>query len=196
MKESNLFNMIGLGWLDPAYIVIFILVLFIVLLILQILQMSKYNKLKEEYEKFMKGKDGKSLEDQFGNLFTDISELKSSSRKARRDIDSLLDNIENCYQKMGLVKYDAFHEMGGRLSFALCMLDKNDNGYLVNSVHSNNGCYTYTKEIVGGDCAIDLGTEEKEALTQAVSLSNTKRHQDKVIKEASQRVGKAGDRNA
>ena len=196
MKDSNLFNMIGLGWLDPAYIVIFILVLFIVLLILQILQMSKYNKLKEEYEKFMEGKDGKSLEDQFGNLFTDISELKSSSRKARRDIDSLLDNIENCYQKMGLVKYDAFHEMGGRLSFALCMLDKNDNGYLVNSVHSNNGCYTYTKEIVEGNCAIDLGTEEKEALTQAVSLSDTKRHQDKVIKEASQRVGKAGDRNA
>ena len=97
---------------------------------------------------------------------------------------------------MGLVKYDAFHEMGGRLSFALCMLDKNDNGYLVNSVHSNNGCYTYTKEIVEGRCAIDLGSEEKEALTQAVSMSNEKHHQDKVIREASKRVEMAGKQNA
>ena len=196
MNESKLLNMLGMGWLDPAYIAIFFFLLFVVLLVLQIIQMSKYNKLKEAYDLFMEGNEGKSLEDQFGRLFTDIRELKSSSWKARRDIDSLLSNIESCYQKMGLVKYDAFHEMGGRLSFALCMLDKNDNGYLVNSVHSNNGCYTYTKEIVEGQCAIDLGNEEKEALSQAISLSNEKNHQNMVIREASKRVVKAGKENA
>ncbi len=191
MNQSNILNYLGLGWLDPIYIVIALLVFILVLFILHFVQMARFRKLKEEYERFMEGKDGKSLEDQFNALFTDISDLKTSARRNRRDIDSLLKNIQGCYQKMGLVKYDAFHEMGGKLSFALCMLDKNDNGFIMNSVHSNNGCYTYTKEIVEGKSAIDLGFEEKEALEQAMSLKNTKDYHDKVIKEASLRAERA-----
>ncbi len=191
MNQSVILNYLGLGWLDPFYIVIFLLVLILVLFILHFVQMARFRKLREEYEVFMEGKDGKSLEDQFEALFTDISDLKTAARRDRRDIDSLLRNIKSCYQKMGLVKYDAFHEMGGKLSFALCMLDKDDNGYLMNSVHSNNGCYTYTKEIVDGKSAIDLGFEEKEALEQAVTLQNSKDHHDRVIKEASLRAERA-----
>ncbi|MBQ9549180.1 MAG: DUF4446 family protein [Lachnospiraceae bacterium] len=191
MNQSNILNYLGLGWLDPFYIVVFLLVVILVLFILHFVQMARFSRLREEYEKFMEGKDGKSLEDQFEALFTDISDLKTATRRDRRDIDSLLKNIQTCYQKLGLVKYDAFHEMGGKLSFALCMLDKNDNGYIMNSVHSNNGCYTYTKEIVDGKSAIDLGFEEKEALEQAVTLLNSKDHQTKVIKEASLRAERA-----
>ncbi len=194
MNQSYLLNYLGLGWFDPAYLIIFLLLLIVVLFILHFVQGAKIRSLRDEYEKFMAGKDGKSLEDQFGELFTDISDLKTLTRRNRRDIDGLLRNIQGCYQKMGLVKYDAFHEMGGKLSFALCMLDKNDNGYIVNSVHSNNGCYTYTKEIVDGKSAIELGFEEKEALEQAVSLSNSKDHQNKVIREASQRAERAAKR--
>ncbi len=194
MNQSYLLNYLGLGWFDPAYLILFLLLLIVVLFILHFVQGAKIRSLRDEYEKFMAGKDGKSLEDQFGELFTDISDLKTLTRRNRRDIDGLLRNIQGCYQKMGLVKYDAFHEMGGKLSFALCMLDKNDNGYIVNSVHSNNGCYTYTKEIVDGKSAIELGFEEKEALEQAVSLSNSKDHQNKVIREASQRAERAAKR--
>ena len=171
MNSSYIMGFLGLGWLDPAYIWIAFFVLFIIILVLHFVQMRKYSKLQEKYEMFMEGKEGKSLESQFESLFSDISDLKSSSRKARRDIDFLLKTIQSCYQKMGLVKYDAFHEMGGKLSFALCMLDRDDNGYIVNSVHSNNGCYTYTKEIVEGKSAIDLGYEEKEASMRAERAS-------------------------
>ena len=191
MNSSYIMSFLGLDWLDPAYIWIFFFILFIVLLILHFVQMAKFRTLRETYEIFMEGKDGKSLESQFESLFSDISDLKQSSRKNRRDIDYLLKTIQGCYQKVGLIKYDAFHEMGGKLSFALCMLDKDDNGFIMNSVHSNNGCYTYTKEIVDGKSAIDLGAEEKEALEQAVSNSNSKDHHDRVIKEASRRVGQA-----
>ena len=196
MNQSYILNYMGLGWLDPFYIMILLLLLIVVLFVLHFVQRARIRTLNEEYEKFMEGKDGKSLEDQFGDLFTDISDLKTATRRDRRDIDALLKNIQTCYQKMGLVKYDAFHEMGGKLSFALCMLDKNDNGYIVNSVHSNNGCYTYTKEIVEGKSAIELGFEEKEALEQAVSLINSKDHHDKVIREASQRAERAAKRTA
>ena len=64
---------------------------------------------------------------------------------------------------------DAFHEMGGRLSFALCMLDKVNNGYIINVMHSNNGCFAYIKEVVDGKSYIELGDEENQALQQAVA---------------------------
>ena len=76
--------------------------------------------------------------------------------------------MESAYQKMGLVKYDAFNQMGGQLSFCLAMLDENNNGFILNSVHSTEGCYSYTKEIKKGECAIDLGKEETEALALAI----------------------------
>ena len=77
--------------------------------------------------------------------------------------------LETTYQKMGLVKYDAFHQMGGKLSFSLALLNENNDGFIINSVHSTEGCYSYTKEIEAGICSITLGKEESEALAQAIN---------------------------
>ena len=77
--------------------------------------------------------------------------------------------MQYTFQKVGIVKYDAFHEMGGKLSFALCMLDKVNNGYIINVMHSNNGCFAYIKEIINGESFIELGDEEANALKQAVA---------------------------
>ena len=71
------------------------------------------------------------------------------------------------FQKVGLVKYDAFQEMGGKLSFSLCLLNEKEDGFLINAMHSREGCYTYIKEIIAGNCVIILSEEEKEALDMA-----------------------------
>ena len=77
-------------------------------------------------------------------------------------------NMERTFQKMGIVKYDAFNTMGGQLSFSLALLDGNDDGFIINSVHSSEGCYSYTKEIKGGTSSITLGQEEQRALDEAI----------------------------
>ena len=66
-----------------------------------------------------------------------------------------------------MVKYDAFQEMGGKFSFSLAMLNEEDDGFVINAVHSREGCYTYIKEIVGGNSIIVLADEEQEALDMA-----------------------------
>ena len=77
------------------------------------------------------------------------------------------------YQKIGVVKYDAFKEMGGKLSFVLVLLNKENTGFLLNSVHSSReGCYTYLKEIIKGESFIELSEDEKKALSQAVNCNN------------------------
>ena len=81
----------------------------------------------------------------------------------------VLDHLDNTYQKVGLVKYDAFNEMGGKLSFSLALLNRKNNGFIINAMHSREGCYTYIKEIIDGNSVIMLAEEEKEALEMALA---------------------------
>ena len=72
------------------------------------------------------------------------------------------------FQKIGMIKYDAFKEMGGNLSFALTLLDENNNGFIINSVHNIQSYYCYAKEVKDGKCNINLSEEEQIALDKAL----------------------------
>ncbi len=165
---SNLLNSIGLGNLDIAYLFIGLIALILVLFILCIVALTKQSKLKKRYEAFMLGKDAKSMEKEITNLFSDMNYLKDAVDKNAKEIRHIYKRLETTYQKLGIVKYDAFKQMGGRLSFSLALLDENNDGFILNSVHSSDGCYSYTKEIKDGSCQITLGEEEQQALDIAM----------------------------
>lgn len=167
ISYSSFFSSIGLGGLDIGYVILGMLIVIIVLIVMLIVQIVKSDKLKKRMDKFMTGKDGMSLEEDIAALFEDNKFLKINADKNKKDIRELFKKQETAYQKMGLVKYDAFNQMGGQLSFSLCLLDENDNGFIINSVHSTEGCYSYTKEIKRGESSISLGEEEAEALAIA-----------------------------
>ena len=128
----------------------------------------KYNRLKTSYSSFMKGKDGKNLEESMLTRFSELDEIAEIAKKNQIDIQDIYKKMKLHYQKIGIVKYDAFHEMGGNLSFALTMLDENDNGWILNAMHSREGCYTYIKEVVKGQSYIELAEEESESLERAI----------------------------
>ena len=150
------------------YGMIILVVLILVLIVLLAVQISKTSKLKKRLDKFVLGKYGASLEQDIAGLYEDNKFLKNSADKNKKDIRTLYKRMENAYQKMGIVKYDAFNQMGGQLSFSLALLDENNNGFIINSVHSTEGCYSYTKEIKNGESSISLGKEEEEALATAI----------------------------
>lgn len=154
--------------IDPLILFLIMFVLIVTLFVMVIVLFTKYNRLNYSYQLFMRGREAQSLEEEIGALFNDISFLKSSTEKNRRDIKKIIDNLRECYQRVGIVKYDAFKEMGGKLSFSIALLNDNQTGFILNSVHSSDGCYVYTKEIVEGECAISLGDEEKKALMLAL----------------------------
>lgn len=167
--NSGILNAMGLGGTDPFIFVIILLILIIVLGVLFVIQLGKYNKLNRKFQAFMTGSDGASLEEKTAALFSDVRRLKEHDLRHKNDIQEITETLYNCYQKIGIVKYDAFREMGGQLSFSIAMLDQKDNGYIINSVHSANGCYVYTKEIENGQSAIELSEEEKDALQKAIN---------------------------
>ena len=168
--NSDFLTMIGLGGVDIGYILVGIAGVLLIFMIILIVLIAKYNKLKKRYDRFMKGKNAASLEENVHGVFEDMKLLKTYVDKNKKDIRILYKNMERTFQKLGIVKYDAFNHMGGQLSFSLALLDENDKGFILNSVHSTEGCYSYTKEIKGGLCDISLGDEEKKALDIAMDL--------------------------
>lgn len=179
---SSIFQYIGLGNIDPAIIFFSLTGFSIILLVLTIILFIKMSKLKKTYEKFMRGKNVRSLESEISGLFEDINFLKESSKKNCDDLKEIDQRLLHSYQKVGIVKYDAFQQMGGKLSFSIALLDDLNNGFIFNSVHSTEGCYTYIKEIVGGESYIPLGDEERESLNKAMNASKQKSF-NKIIEE-------------
>ena len=163
----------GLFKVDTLYVVLGLIGVIVVLLVLYIVNIVKMSNLKKRLNKFMEGKDAKSLEDEVNTKFKEIEDLKASNVKNNSRLDAIEEEMLKVYKKVGIVKYDAFNEMGGKLSFALCCLDKTNNGYVINAMHSREGCYTYIKEIVNGEAYITLGDEEKQALDMAIEQDKT-----------------------
>ena len=154
------------GKIEILIIALFVLV--VVLFILVINANMKYNRLKFSYNSFMKGKDGRTLEDSIFERFEELDNLTEMTIKNRQAIRKINEEMMSNFQKVGIVKYDAFNEMGGKLSFAITLLDGNNSGYIINSMHSREGCYNYIKEIVKGESYIELSEEEAESLDNAI----------------------------
>ena len=150
-----------------AYIILGMAGVILILLILMIVNLVQNRRLKRKYNRFMMGKDCRSLEDNLIRRVNEIEELIASNEKNQRNIEKIARNLNSTYQKLGMVKYDAFHEMGGKLSFSLALLNKENDGFIINAMHSREGCYTYIKEIIKGNSVIPLSEEEREALETA-----------------------------
>ena len=167
--ESSIFDAIGI---DPGIILIFVLGVLLIVLVYMIKISMKMSRFIKKYKMFMRGMDGASLERAFAARFNQIDLLEENSRNHMEEIRKIKEVQNITLNKVAIVKYDAFKEMGGKLSFALAMLDKENNGFVMNAIHSSDGCYTYVKEIVKGESYVVLGEEEKEALRQAVNSHN------------------------
>ena len=163
--ENSLLNNLAF---DPAFLIIGLAVLTLVCMIITLVCFTQYRKLYRRYDIFMRGKDAETLEDTILDLLDETAVLQTSDRESRDQLKSLTRQVRASYQKIGIVKYNAFKGMGGNLSFVIALLDVNNSGFILNSVHSREGCYLYMKDVEKGSTDVLLGAEEKEALEMAL----------------------------
>lgn len=161
-------DILGSMGIDPFYLFFILFVMITVLIVMYAVLYVKYKKINKSFNVFMRGKNGKSLEKVIYKRFEKLDELTEISERNSEEIRNIYKKMEGHYQKVGIVKYDAFHEMGGNLSFALAMLDENNSGWILNAMHSREGCYAYIKEIIKGESYIELAEEEKQCLEKAI----------------------------
>ncbi len=149
-------------------VIIAVCVLCIASLIVAVIAIGRYRDLYRRYDLFMRGKDAESLEELILRQQEDIEELKEAKLTDREAMRVMNRNIRASIQKFGIVHYDAFEGMGGKMSFALALLDYTNTGMIINCMHSREGCFIYVKNVDAGSTYTPLGAEEKEALERAL----------------------------
>ena len=172
-NNSAFLKSIGLGNLDLGILfllTILLLIAVIVLFVIVLRQKSEVSLLQFRIKRLMNGKDADSLENEIAYLIKDHKSLRSVVELNKKDIEALFHHVRSSYQKVGLVKYDAFQQMGGQLSFCLVLLDQDNNGFILNSVHSTEGSYCYSKEVKNGIGDVSFSKEEKEAMDIAMGI--------------------------
>ncbi len=153
---------------DPGILVILLLIAVIVLAVLLVLVLMRQSRMDANYRIFMGGKNAKTLEESFRKQFEEINVVKEQTDVFHTRLTYLEKNLNRSYQKCGIVKYDAFKEMSGQLSFAYALLNDSNTGFVINSIHSREGSYSYIKEIVRGECSLPMSEEEELAVKQAM----------------------------
>ena len=152
---------------DSDYIIIGLAAVVLIMFIIMIINMVQLFKLKKRYKIFMSGKNARNLEKTLIERLDQVDALLDANAANEKNIKILFNKMKFTFQKVGLIKYDAFNEMGGKLSFSLALLNEKNDGFVMNAVHSREGCYTYVKEIIDGNSIIVLSPEEQEALDMA-----------------------------
>lgn len=168
--NSKVLSQIGLGNMDTGILLIIMAAVMLFLLVFMIVISVNNHKMKKRLNHFMQGKNAESLEKDIAELHEDNLFLKNMVEQNKKNIRANSRQLAKAIQKCALVKYDAYQQMGGMMSFALVLLDEDNNGMIFNSVHSAEGCYTYAKEIKSGQCKLELGNEEKIALDEAMGV--------------------------
>lgn len=155
--------------MDTQQILLFVLIAVVLILIAMVIMLNvKYKAVFRSYNYFMKGKDAESLEDNIIRLTERVGDLEIEDAQNKEAIRTLNKMQRSSYQKFGIIHYNAFKGMGGNLSFAAALLDYTNSGFILNSVHSREGCYVYIKTVDCGKTEVLLGNEEQAALEQAL----------------------------
>lgn len=165
---DEIFARIGI---DQGILVLLLMVLVLILIVVFLNVSLALHRLNRKYTMFMKGADGQSLERMFRQKMKEFERLARANEDNSLELRQMKSVLKKTPTKYGIVKYDAFDDVGGKLSFALAMLDAENTGFILNAIHSRDNCFFYIKEIVNGESYTLLSSEETDALRQAVHFN-------------------------
>ena len=160
-------------FLKSDMFLICIAVINLILLILYISNCIKLRKLNKNYNAFMKkvGR-GENIDEILKKYIMAVEQVDEKNKEIEKYCNRLDRNIGECIQKIGMVRYSAFKDTGSDLSFALAMLDDNNNGVILNGIYSREMSNIYAKQVTNGTAVNKLSEEEKEALQKALNTPN------------------------
>ncbi len=148
---------------------IFIIVLNIIILVLLAYYFYHLKRIKSNYNSLVKNVSKGNLEEILKVYINQVDKYSRDLRKFQKDLKSYHDKLTFCIQKVGFKRFNPFHETGGDQSFILILLDNNNNGIILSSLHQRDGTRVYAKEIINGKTNYKLISEEESLLAQTIS---------------------------
>ena len=141
----------------------------IVLLIGICLLLEKFSSLNKKYKNFMvKLGNGKNLEEDLETYMYRVNKVEKQNAEIINQVELIDKDLRKCIQKIGIVRYNAFKDVGSDLSFALALLDEQNNGIVLNGIYSRDMSNIYAKPIENGKSNYVVSEEEAQAIQKAM----------------------------
>ena len=154
--------------MQSEYTFIIMCVIILLLVILNIVNNIKLSKLNKKYKEFMvRLGNGTNIEEILRKYISKVDEVDNDNKEIMEFCNNINNNMQKCVQKIGIVRYNAYQDVGSDLSFTLAMLDNKNNGVVLNGIYSRDKSNIYAKPIINGESKYTLSDEEKEALNIA-----------------------------
>ena len=151
-----------------TFLIINVIALFI-LFIGFIIMLFRLRSINKHYRNFLKKLgNGENIEEDLENYMYRVDRVEKENAEIRNLIDTIDTNMDNCIQKIGIVRYNAFKDTGSDLSFALAMLDEHNNGVVLNGIYSREMSNIYAKPVENGKSKYTISEEEEEAIQKAI----------------------------
>lgn len=131
-----------------------------------ILSIVIYVKYEKNMKKLGEGKDFAKMLSQY---VLQVEGLNKRDDQIIEFCNNINNELSHCIKKIGLYKYNAFGNTKNNLSFSLALLDRENNGIIINSIYGQDSSNIYAKEIIKGKSKHKLSDEENEALNEAIN---------------------------
>lgn len=153
-----------------TYLII-ISIISVLSIILLITNYIKLNKINNSYSTFMKKLgNGKDVDEMLRSYIDKVQKVEELNKEIINYCEKLDKTVDGCIQKVGVVRYNAFKDVGSNLSFALALLNNENNGIVLNGIYSRDNSNIYAKPVKDGKSEYVLSDEEKEAINKAINV--------------------------
>lgn len=152
---------------SQIYITLGLTVVVIILLILLIWVIKSLNSVQRRYRKLMRGVNNKNLEELINGYLDKIDIVVENSNQVKEENDLVKKTLSTCVQKVSVMRYKAFEDVGSDLSFSIAFLDQNNDGVILTGIYGRNESTTYAKPIDKGMSRYELSSEEEQVLEDA-----------------------------
>ncbi len=123
--------------------------------------------LRDKYKKLVKGTSGKNIEPILMEHLERVEAIHGEQNSLYRKLDILENRMSFCVQKVGMIRYNAFHDTGSDLSYSIALLDANNDGVIISGIHGRTETVSYAKPVKDGVSNYPLSVEELQALDRA-----------------------------
>lgn len=145
----------------------------IISIIISIISIYFTIRTKKRYEQYVSiiGK-GDDIVSSLKEYLNDVDEVKMRNNQIVEYCNSLNNELRKSITKIGLVRYDTYSNTKNKLSFAVALLNRNNDGILLNSIYGEDSSNIFAKPILKGDSIYPLSSEERDAISKAINSDN------------------------
>jgi hypothetical protein len=153
---------------NADYLIMTALVLGIAAITAVVVLVVKFQRLRKPFSEMAGLYDSMGTESSLELLLKGVDENREFIRGHGEDLKVILRKLEGCFRGIGMVKYNAFEDIGGNQSYSICILSRERNGFMLTNLVGRNSTRGYAIEVTDGEPERELGVEETEALASAL----------------------------